>query len=655
MGITGIEAVTGEVSKPLVSAVDYNEFGQMTRISRGNGTVTYYDYDIKGRLYNLVSTTGANGIIRRLQDVRYTFRIDNSIKSIENRPDIDTNGSNSSIIRYDYEYDGLNRLVHAEGHYEKTALSGNGVLLENKNFRRGYSYSQNGNLTAKRIYDTETGTISDNRTYTYSNHMVTRIGTTKHGSSRFEMIYDAAGNMISQRDNENAIAKEMEYDSYNRIRKVTDPDSRTESVIGQYWYDDQGFRVRKVAKRNIHGRDVNIEVLYPSMYFGIERQLNNGGNVIRETTYAVNNIYMNGVRIAAMLPNGNTRYYLTDQVDSVKVITDDDGLAISRMEYLPYGETWFQENREGLEEEHNPKFDSQELDKETNFYYYNARHYDPELCRFVTADNVIDGEYDTQGWNRFSYVKGNPIVYKDPTGHEAYGDDGNWAGIDSSGDQGVIESGVNSGDKSSAKKSVENGLQKAKGKANRFSEGNISPSGNGVIKQIIEYKPSGKYPNDHAGKVYITETKEEPNTKFWKQFRGKLEHWYKKGVLSKEKSLTMFDIGKNKHRKGKSDYYGPAKKFKIKRAGLSKGYGGRVDIELSDGTIVTLGHFTEINSKVMKASKSGEYLPAGTYLGETFQKIGSSSGPHVHGQGKNLIPLHRDKTLDKLINDENKK
>ena len=123
------------------------------------------------------------------------------------------------------------------------------------------------------------------------------------------------------------------------------------------------------------------------MYFGMERQLNGDGTVISNTSYAVNNVYMNGVRVAAIMANGNARYYLTDQVDSVKVVVDDDGNAVTRMEYLPYGETWFQENKAGIEEEHNPKYNSQELDKETGYYYYNARHYDAEIGRFVTADS----------------------------------------------------------------------------------------------------------------------------------------------------------------------------------------------------------------------------------------------------------------------------
>ncbi len=80
-----------------------------------------------------------------------------------------------------------------------------------------------------------------------------------------------------------------------------------------------------------------------------------------------------------------------------------------------------------------PKFNSQELDVETGYYFYNARYYEAELGRFITADNVIDGEYSTQGWNRFSYVKNNPVRYKDPTGHKHVTDEKTQASLSSVG------------------------------------------------------------------------------------------------------------------------------------------------------------------------------------------------------------------------------
>ncbi|MFA4796257.1 RHS repeat domain-containing protein, partial [Leptospira kirschneri] len=120
-----------------------------------------------------------------------------------------------------------------------------------------------------------------------------------------------------------------------------------------------------------------------------------------------------GVRIAALNEAGALAYYLTDQVDSVSTVLDDEGNTLSLMQYLPYGETFVQRGDLNF----SPKFNSQELDRESGFYFFNARFYDPGIARFTSADSVIDGEFDTQGWNRFSYVKGNPIGAKDPTGH----------------------------------------------------------------------------------------------------------------------------------------------------------------------------------------------------------------------------------------------
>ena len=129
------------------------------------------------------------------------------------------------------------------------------------------------------------------------------------------------------------------------------------------------------------------------------------------------------------MPNGECRYFLTDQVDSVNVVLNDKGDAVTRTEYKPYGETWIQEG----DKTNRPKFNSQELDPETGYYFYNARYYEAEIGRFVTADNIIPEEYSTQSWNRFSYCKGNPVRYKDPTGHKEVTDEATRASLSSFG------------------------------------------------------------------------------------------------------------------------------------------------------------------------------------------------------------------------------
>ena len=127
----------------------------------------------------------------------------------------------------------------------------------------------------------------------------------------------------------------------------------------------------------------------------------------------MNNIYLNGVRIAALNEGGGTAYYLTDQVDSVSTVLDEDGKTLSRIQYQPYGETFVHKG----DTDFSPKYNSQELDKETNFYFYNARYYDPAIARFTSADTVVPDYLNAQAWNGYSYVENNPIGRKDPTGH----------------------------------------------------------------------------------------------------------------------------------------------------------------------------------------------------------------------------------------------
>ena len=81
--------------------------------------------------------------------------------------------------------------------------------------------------------DPETHEATDAWAYSYdnSNHAVTGIFSSKIGSERFDMHYDAVGNMIYQRDDEKNRTKSIEYDSFNRIRKVSGSETRSCSQL----------------------------------------------------------------------------------------------------------------------------------------------------------------------------------------------------------------------------------------------------------------------------------------------------------------------------------------------------------------------------------------------------------------------------------------
>ncbi|MEO8381129.1 MAG: RHS repeat-associated core domain-containing protein, partial [Acidobacteriota bacterium] len=56
----------------------------------------------------------------------------------------------------------------------------------------------------------------------------------------------------------------------------------------------------------------------------------------------------------------------------------------------------------------------------------HARFYDPDMGRFLSVDPVLDlrtNMTNPQGWNRYSYVRNNPLRWTDPTGRVIAYDD----------------------------------------------------------------------------------------------------------------------------------------------------------------------------------------------------------------------------------------
>ena len=68
------------------------------------------------------------------------------------------------------------------------------------------------------------------------------------------------------------------------------------------------------------------------------------------------------------------------------------------------------------------RYRSYYLDTGLNLYYLKTRYYDPEICRFITIDDISYLAPDTiNGLNLYAYCLNNPVTYFDETGRFAEG------------------------------------------------------------------------------------------------------------------------------------------------------------------------------------------------------------------------------------------
>jgi len=102
----------------------------------------------------------------------------------------------------------------------------------------------------------------------------------------------------------------------------------------------------------------------------------------------------------------------TDHLGSLRLITDEAGHGGVRHDYFPFGEEILPMADFGTH-----MFTGHERDKETGLDYMLARYYGSSLSRFLSTDPGDDTYLDApQSWNKYSYVRNNPVNATDPNG-----------------------------------------------------------------------------------------------------------------------------------------------------------------------------------------------------------------------------------------------
>ena len=137
--------------------------------------------------------------------------------------------------------------------------------------------------------------------------------------------------------------------------------------------------------------------------------------------YIKKEILING----SVTESGN--YYLhRDSQGSILAITKaSDGIVVEKRYFDAWGNLKAMSNAQQQLIIDNPQMDfmdrgytGHEHLQSVGLINMNARVYDPIVRKFLSADNIVSYPYNTQAYDRYSYVLNNPLLYMDLDGNE---------------------------------------------------------------------------------------------------------------------------------------------------------------------------------------------------------------------------------------------
>ncbi len=223
---------------------------------------------------------------------------------------------------------------------------------------------------------------------------------------------DAAGNLTQPAT---GAYPRLTFDAENRITSAVTGSTASET----YSYDGEGRRVKKVS-----------------------------GNV--RTVYVYSADGKLAAEYATVAPaESGTRYLTVDHLGSTRLVTGTGGVVDKRYDYLPFGQemvagvggrtTALRYQDGSAADGQRVRFTGKERDAETGLDYVGARYMSSAQGRFIRPDPnnpILNAQMltagglpseaarahldhfleNTQDWNRYAYVRNNPLTLVDPFG-----------------------------------------------------------------------------------------------------------------------------------------------------------------------------------------------------------------------------------------------
>jgi len=278
-----------------------------------------------------------------------------------------------------YEYDDLGRMTsgHTQANGTCTSYGATGTAP----FDVTMTFSPSGNIES--MTDPVRG-IDWDYDYTADPHQVTQVDDGVGGVDA-SFVYDGNGSMKTR--TVGSTSQTLQYDENGRLDKV----KVGGSAQAEFLYDAAGNRVRTIQG--------GVTTFFVGDY-----------------EWASSSDWKRNYRAAGMLvavdDDGDLWWTMDDHLGSAGVQYKVSGDQVLRQRYDPWG---LIRDTDGLVTDIG--YTSQRLDQATGLMYYQARYYDPMIGRFTSPDSIVPNPAIGQDYNRYTYVRNNPLRYTDPSGN----------------------------------------------------------------------------------------------------------------------------------------------------------------------------------------------------------------------------------------------